>query len=153
VFTSLAAGTCPRLRSLVSVDAQCVPENAMHSVDEHKDQNTDRRERAIGAALLVLGLLVAGGALVKIHKEEAYQARVAQAQSTAPAGQNSAKPAESEPGGTRPTTPAPEPAQPQAKPGETSGSAPLTSQDRPPETGKPLPQAPAEKMAPPLEKK
>jgi hypothetical protein len=127
-------------------------EFVMHSVDEHKDQNTDRRERAIGAGLLVLGLLVAGGALVKIHKQEAYQARVAQAQ-TAPADQTTAKPAEAEPGGTRPTTPAPEPANPQVKPGETSGSAPLTSQDRPPVTGRPLPQAPAEKMAPPLEKK
>ncbi len=125
----------------------------MHSVDEHKDQGTDRRERTIGAALLVVGLLIAGGALVKIHKQEAHHARMAQAQTTVPADQNSPKPAESKPGGTRPTTPAPEPAQPQAKPGETSGSAPLTSQDRPPETGKPLPQAPAEKMAPPLEKK
>ena len=125
----------------------------MHSVDEHKDQNIDRRERTIGTALLVLGLLVAGGALVKIQKQESYQAHTAQVQSTAPTNQNSAKPAESEPGGTRPTTPAPEPAQPQVKPGETSGSAPLTSQDRPPETGKPLPQAPAEKIAPPLEKK
>ncbi len=122
----------------------------MHSVDEHKDQNTDRRERAIGASLLVLGLLVTGGALMKIHKQEAYQAHVAQAQ---PADQNSAKPAEAEPGGTRPTTPAPEPANPQARPGETSGSAPLTSPNRPPVTGNPLPQAPAEKMAPPLEKK
>src|SRR5690349_11842935 len=125
----------------------------MHSVDEHKDQTTDRRERRIGAALLVLGLLVAGGALVKIQKEEAHQAQVAQAQTPAPTDQNSSKPAPSEPGGTRPTTPAPEPAQPQVKPGETSGSAPLTTQDRPPETGKPLPQAPAEKMAPPIEKK
>jgi hypothetical protein len=124
-------------------------EQIMHSVDEHKDQTSDRRERRIGTALLVLGLLVAGGALVKIQKEETHQAQVAQAQ----ADHNSSKPAPSEPGGTRPTTPAPEPAQPQVKPGETSGSAPLTTQDRPPETGKPLPQAPAEKMAPPLEKK
>ena len=120
----------------------------MHSVDNHKDQTTDRRERRIGAALLVLGLLVAGGALVKIQKEEAYQARMAQAQT--PALADSAKPADPEPGGTRPTTPPPEPAHPQATPGETTGSAPLTTQDRPPETGKPLPQAPAEKMAPPI---
>ncbi len=125
----------------------------MHSVDEHKDQTTDRGERAIGAALLVLGLLIAGGALVKIQKEAAYQARMTQAQTTAPADQSASKPAESKPGGTRPTTPAPEPARPQATPGETTGSAPLTTQDRPPETGKPLPQAPAEKIAPPLNSK
>jgi hypothetical protein len=60
-------------------------EKAMHSVDQHKDQSTDRRERAIGAALLVLGLLVAGGALVKIQKQEANRDRVAQTQTTAPA--------------------------------------------------------------------
>jgi hypothetical protein len=127
----------------------------MHSVDEHKDQTTDRRERTIGAVLLVLGLLIAGGALVKIQKQETHRAQIAQAQTQtqAPADQNTSKPAPAEPGGTRPTTPAPEPAQPQMKPGETSGSAPLTTQDRPPETGKPLPQAPAEKMAPPIRQK
>jgi uncharacterized protein HemX len=132
-------------------------EKAMHSVDEHKGQTTDRRERAIGAALLVLGLLVAGGALVKIQKQEAHRDRVAQTQSTAPADQNSAKPAdqnsakpaESEPGGTRPTTPAPEPARPQATPGQTTGSAPATT----PQTGTPLPPAPAEKVGPPIDRK
>ena len=122
----------------------------MHSVDEHKTQSTDRRERAIGTALLVLGVLVAGGALVKIHKQDVYQEQVAQAQTTAPADQNAAKPAPAEPGGTRPTTPAPEPAQPQVRPGETTGSTPLATQDQ---TGKSLPQAPAEKIAPPIEKK
>jgi hypothetical protein len=121
----------------------------MHSVDQHKDQTTDRRERAIGAALLVLGLLVAGGALVKIQKQDAYRDRVAQAQTIAPAEKNSAKPAQPEPGGTRPTTPAPEPARPQETPGQTIGSAPATT----PQTGTPLPPAPAEKMAPPIERK
>jgi len=33
----------------------------------------------------VLGLLVAGGALVKIQKQDAYRDRVAQAQTIAPA--------------------------------------------------------------------
>ena len=121
----------------------------MHSVDEHKDQTTDRRERTIGVALLVLGLLVTGGALVKIQKQDAYRDHVAQAQTTAAGDQNSAKPAEAEPGGTRPTTPAPEPARPHVTPGQTTGSAPATT----PQTGTPLPPAPAEKMAPPIERK
>ena len=121
----------------------------MHSVDERKDQTADRRERRIGTALLVLGLLVAGGALVKIQKEDAYREHVAQAQTTVPSTQNSVKPAEAEPGGTRPTTPAPQPATPQAKPGETTGAVPSTT----PSTGTPLPPAPAEKVAPPLERK
>jgi uncharacterized protein HemX len=127
----------------------CNEEPAMHSVNQHKDQSGDRRERAIGAALLVLGLLVAGGALVKIQKQDNYREHVAQAQTTAPADQNSAKPAEAEPGGTRPTTPAPEPARPQVKPGETTGSAPATT----PQTGTPLPPVPAEKVAPPIDRK
>jgi hypothetical protein len=119
----------------------------MHSVDQHKDQSADRRERTMGAALLVLGLLVAGGALVKIQKEETFRAHVAQAQTVAPDDQT--KPAQSEPGGARPTTPAPEPARPQVKPGETSGTAPATT----PSTGTPLPPAPAEKVAPPIDRK
>ena len=119
----------------------------MHSVDQHKGQKTDRRERAIGTALLVLGLLVAGGAMAKIQKQDAYREHVAQAQTIAPDDQT--KPAQSEPGGTRPTTPAPEPARPQVKPGETTGSAPSTT----PSTGTPLPPAPAEKVAPPIDRK
>jgi hypothetical protein len=123
----------------------------MHSVDEHKNPNIDRRERAIGAILLILGLAVAGGALLKMDHEPK---QMAQAESTSSAPTPSTdKPAESMPGGTRPTTPAPEPARPQAQPGQTTDSAPPTSSDRPPEFGKPLPPAPAEKIAPPLERK
>jgi hypothetical protein len=118
----------------------------MHSVDEHKNPNTDRRERAIGVALLVLGLAVAGGALLKLHREPAQLAQV-QPSESAPAAmdQSNGKPAEAMPGGTRPTTPAPEPARPQAQPGQTTGSAPAQ--------GAVLPPAPAEKIAPPLERK
>ena len=121
----------------------------MHSVDQHKNQSSDRRERAMGTALLVLGLLVAGGAMVKIQKQDSYREHVVQAQTVSPDGQTTTKPAESEPGGTRPTTPAPEPARPQVKPGETTGSAPATT----PQIGTPLPPAPAEKVAPPIERK
>jgi hypothetical protein len=126
----------------------------MPSID-HIDEFDERRQRRIGAALLVLGLLVVAASAVKIQKEQAYlthqaelkaHAQVAQAQ---PADQNATQPAESKPGGTRPTTPAPEPARPQTKPGETTGSAPQST----PQVGTPLPQAPAEKMGPPIERK
>ena len=65
------------------------------------------------------------------------------------------QPAESTPGGTRPTTPAPEPARPQNSESGTTGTAPTspTTGDRPPVTGTPLPKAPAEKVAPSVEKK
>ena len=122
----------------------------MPSVEQNNDYD-ERRQRRIGAALLVLGLLVVAGSAVKIQKEQAYltaHPKVAQAQ-TSPTDQSASQPAESTPGGTRPTTPAPEPARPQAKPGETTGTAPQTT----PQVGTPLPPAPAEKMAPPIERK
>jgi hypothetical protein len=60
------------------------------------------------------------------------------AQATSPAASD--KPAESKPGGERPTTPAPEPAHPDM---QTKG-----------EVVKPaLPPAPAEKVAPPIQQK
>ena len=109
----------------------------MHSVDEHKDSpRVDRRERAIGAALLIAGLLLAGGALVKLNHERVMTAQAEQQQS------------QSAPDQTRPTTPAPQPARPKVPPGVTTGAAPQVQQDRPPQTGQPLPQAPAEKIAP-----
>src|SRR4051812_10295849 len=107
----------------------------MPGVDEINEFD-ERRQRRIGAALLVLGLLVVAGSAVKIQKEQAYlthqaemkaHAQVAQTQTPSPADQNASQPAESKPGGTRPTTPPPEPARPQAKPGETTGSAPQST--------------------------
>jgi len=50
------------------------------------------------------------------------------------------KPAESKPGGVRPTTPAPEPARPDAQ-AQKEGAKPA------------LPPAPPEKMAPPIDQK
>jgi len=55
-----------------------------------------------------------------------------------PAGKNNS-PAESKPGGTRPTTPAPEPARPDAD-AQNAGAKPA------------LPPAPAEKMGEPIKK-
>lgn len=54
-----------------------------------------------------------------------------------PAPSESSKPAESKPGGTRPTTPAPEPARPDPQ-AQKEGAKPA------------LPPAPAEKVAPPI---
>ena len=120
----------------------------MHGVDPHKDPNTDRRERAIGVVLLVLALVFAVGALMKIQRAHERLAEVAQADSSTPA--------QSAPDQARPTTPADQqthptgPVQPQVRPGDTTGSSPPAAQDRPPVTGKPLPPAPAEKIAPPI---
>jgi hypothetical protein len=110
-------------------------------------------KRAIGqqfglaALLLIAGLAIAGFSLAEIHAQN--QTQTAQATGTpgqplqatpAPSPTTSSPPAESKPGGQRPTTPAPEPATPDAQ-AQQQGAKPA------------LPPAPAEKMAPPIPEK
>jgi hypothetical protein len=98
-------------------------------------QMSMRQERTLGVVLLVAGLLIAGAAVTRMGADHAVHAQAT-------------------PGDTRPTTPAPEPARPsQNNEGSTTGTAPSTSSDRPPATGTPLPPAPAEKTAPPIQRK
>jgi hypothetical protein len=107
-----------------------------------------RQERMLGVTLLVAGLVIAGLSVTQMRTDG-----VVQAQATPPAAAQDDKPAESMPGGTRPTTPAPEPARPQNNDGSTTGTAPSSSGSRPPVTSAPLPPAPAEKTGEPLQRK
>jgi hypothetical protein len=94
--------------------------------------------------MLAAGLFAAGAVMVAMsltdiraqHLDQMAQATPSPSASPEP----SSTPAESKPGGTRPTTPAPEPAQPTAA-AQQEGAKPV------------LPPAPAEKVAPPIEKK
>ena len=111
----------------------------------------------LGVALLAAGLAIAGVALTRMGPDRVVQAQMTQ-QTAPPAAVQDDKPAESMPGGTRPTTPAPEPARPQINQnnnseGATTGTAPSNSGDRPAVTGTPLPPAPAEKTGEPLQRK
>ena len=96
-------------------------------------KKTLRRDLLLAAGLLGLGALVAIISLTQI--KAGYLDEMAQA-----TPEPSATPAESKPGGTRPTTPAPEPARPDPA-AVQEGAKPA------------LPPAPAEKVAPPMEKK
>ena len=98
-------------------------------------KRTLRRDLLLAAGLFGLGALVAIISLTEIKAGHLDQ----MAQAT-PSPEPSAKPAESKPGGTRPTTPAPEPARPEPA-AQQEGAKPA------------LPPAPAEKVAPPMEKK
>ena len=98
-----------------------------------------RKELLIAAALVGAGLVISAVSLTELRAERPQLAQATQPlQPSVPA--DSAAPAESKPGGTRPTTPAPEPARPDAE-AQKSG-APTA-----------LPPAPAEKMAPPIKEK
>ena len=104
---------------------------------------TDSRKRAartdfwIAAVLIAGGLVVSGFSLAQLAVGNRDGMTMAQSQAAPPVPD---KPAEAKPGGTRPTTPPPEPARPDAD-ARKAGAQPA------------LPPAPAEKTAPPIEEK
>jgi hypothetical protein len=116
-----------------------------------------RRDFWISAALVAGGLTISGFSLLQLAETERptmiepatsiqmAQARAAQAESRkdhkSPSAQPSSRPADAKPGGTRPTTPPPQPARPDADAQKKSGTQPA------------LPPAPAEKTAPPINAK
>ena len=94
----------------------------------------------LASAMIAAGLVVAGASLLEIKVENSRLAQATPPLQSQPPAAPSNVPAEAKPGGTRPTTPAPEPASPDTaaqKDGEKAA----------------LPQAPAEKMAPPINSK
>jgi hypothetical protein len=106
-----------------------------------------KRDISIAAAMIAAGLMLCAVSLLEIARthEAAARADVNVAQATPPLqGTPSAPandtPAESKPGGTRPTTPAPEPARPAPQAQQEGAKAAL-------------PPAPPEKVAPPIEQK
>lgn len=101
-----------------------------------------RRDLLLASVLVVAGVAISGLSLGEIavrHPQHVAQATPPLQGTPAPAESKSA-PAESKPGGERPTTPAPEPARPDAK-AQQEGARPA------------LPPAPAEKTAPPIKEK
>ena len=98
-----------------------------------------RRDLGLAAALIAVGLVVSGLSLAELlarERQDMAQATPKAPPRGTPAPENN-KPAESKPGGTRPTTPPPEPARPDPQ-AEKRGARPV------------LPPAPAEKIAPPI---
>ena len=101
-----------------------------------------RRDMLIASVTIVAGFAISGVSLARIIIGD--NSHVAQAtpplQGTPASPNEDNKPAESKPGGERPTTPAPEPARPDPQ-AQKEGATPA------------LPPAPAEKTAPPIEPK
>jgi hypothetical protein len=100
-----------------------------------------RKQLLLAASLFATGLVISGLSLAQINATKPPQL----AQATQPLQPSSPStetktPAESKPGGDRPTTPAPEPARPDAD-AQKAGSQPA------------LPPAPAEKTAAPIKER
>jgi hypothetical protein len=104
-----------------------------------------RKEVMLSALLVTGGLAVTGISLIELsarhqqslRREMAQVTQPVQVTPSIPSGKDGGTPAESMPGGTRPTTPSPEPARPDAE-AQKAGATPA------------LPPAPAEKMGEPL---
>jgi hypothetical protein len=110
-----------------------------------KNMPLDESERAYRKDLLLAsvvglaGVAIAVVALTRIEVRHPQMAQATQPLQSSPSTPNNA-PAESKPGGERPTTPAPEPARPGTQ-AQKDGATPV------------LPPAPAEKTAPPIQQK
>jgi hypothetical protein len=101
-----------------------------------------KRDMLLAAAMIAGGLAIFGLSVVRLAADNPQIAQATQplqSSPAAPAAQDT-PPAESKPGGERPTTPAPEPARPDAE-AQKAGAATA------------LPPAPAEKIAAPIQQK
>ena len=105
------------------------------------DKRRLKLDLMIACLLFAAGIVVSGLSLAQIRAESRTQvAQATQPLQGTPSEDQNKTPAEAKPGGQRPTTPAPEPARPDP---QTQGAA----------TKPALPQAPAEKIAPPIKEK
>jgi hypothetical protein len=99
-----------------------------------------RKELLLMSAIVAAGLVMSGLSLTELSASNSQVAQATQPLQASPPTTPDNAPAESKPGGMRPTTPAPEPAHPAAG-SQTTGAAPA------------LPPAPAEKIAPPIKER
>ncbi|WP_340672234.1 hypothetical protein [Bradyrhizobium ottawaense] len=105
------------------------------------DKRRLKLDLLIACSLFAAGVVISGLSIAQIRAESGLQlAQATPPLQGTPSDEQSKVPAEAKPGGDRPTTPAPEPARPEP---QTQGAA----------TKPALPPAPAEKIAPPIEKK
>jgi hypothetical protein len=107
------------------------------------DESSRAYKRNVRLAMIAVaaGVVMSSFSLIKLRANDPQlTAQGTPSLQSSPAPSASDKPAESKPGGTRPTTPAPEPAQPDPD-AQKAGATPV------------LPPAPAEKVAPPIKDK
>jgi cytoskeletal protein RodZ len=104
-------------------------------------KRADKKDLLLASVMVVAGLAMSGLALARLAVDRpAQMAQATQPLQGTPSTTEGKAPAESKPGGERPTTPAPEPAHPDAE-AQKNGATPA------------LPAAPAEKTAAPIQQK
>jgi hypothetical protein len=114
-------------------------EFAVKNMSPDDGKRAYRRDLMLAAAMVAAGLAISGLSLVQLNARHPQMAQVTPPLQPTPTPQAS-PPAESKPGGDRPTTPAPEPARPDAD--ARKAGAPTA-----------LPPAPAEKSGTPIKER
>jgi hypothetical protein len=114
---------------------------AVNDMSPDDRKRTYRKDLLLASAMVAAGLAIFGLSMARLaaHNPQIAQATQPLQSSPTPAPQDG-QPAESKPGGERPTTPAPEPARPDAE-AQKTGATPA------------LPPAPAEKTAAPIKER
>jgi hypothetical protein len=115
---------------------------AVIDMSAYEQRPVGKRDWLMAAALIVAGTAISALSLAEIKASKPHQqlAQVTQPTPSSTPEQKKEVPAESTPGGARPTTPAPEPARPDAD-AQKAGAQPA------------LPPAPAEKTGTPIKEK
>jgi hypothetical protein len=108
-----------------------------------EQKSVGKSDWLIAAALIAAGTAISALSVAELMVEQPprqFAQATQQTPSSPPDAQKKDEPAESKPGGTRPTTPAPEPARPDPD-AQKAGAQPA------------LPPAPAEKAGPPIKER
>jgi outer membrane biosynthesis protein TonB len=115
---------------------------AVNNMRADEQRPVGKADWLIAVALIAAGTAISAFALAEIRSNQPPSefAQATQPTPSSPPDAQKNAPAEPKPGGTRPTTPAPEPARPDPD-AQKAGKQPT------------LPPAPAEKMAPPIKDK
>jgi hypothetical protein len=116
--------------------------NAVKNMSPDDRKRAYRKDMLLACTMVAAGLAMVGLSMAEIKARNPQMAQATQPLQSSPAAPDAQDkaPAESKPGGERPTTPAPEPARPDAQ-AQKAGSTPA------------LPSAPAEKTAAPIKER
>jgi hypothetical protein len=116
--------------------------NAVIDMSAKEQKTVGKSDWLMAAALIAAGTAISALSVAEIMADRPHQQLSQTTQSTPASPPDAQKdvPAESKPGGARPTTPAPEPARPDPD-AQKAGAQPA------------LPPAPAEKSGPPIKEK
>jgi hypothetical protein len=140
VFSKVCQDRCAKMRGNLASPPSLNREQRVVNMMPDDRKSAYRNQLLVASAMVAVGLIVSGLSMAELKATNPQTAQATQPLQPSPPATDDKAPAESKPGGDRPTTPAPEPARPDAD--AQKAGAPTA-----------LPPAPAEKTAAPIKEK